>query len=187
MPLTTYTAGEVLTAASLNANFSFAASNPPGGFALISATTIGTAVSSVTVSSAFSATYDAYKIIITGGTGSVVDESLTLKLGSAATGYYQMNTGTNYNSVAALGGGSNLTRWTRSGAIIANCLSFNVDLINPFLSSRTYMTGVEIFAGTARLTAGYQTDTTSFTAFEIAPNSGTITGGTIRVYGYANS
>jgi 3-deoxy-D-arabino-heptulosonate 7-phosphate (DAHP) synthase len=28
MPLTTYTAGEVLTAASLNANFTFAAANP---------------------------------------------------------------------------------------------------------------------------------------------------------------
>ena len=53
MPLTTYTAGEVLTAASLNANFSFAAAS---GLTLISTTTIGTTVSSVTVSNAFSAT-----------------------------------------------------------------------------------------------------------------------------------
>jgi hypothetical protein len=70
MPLTTYTAGEVLTAASLNDNFTFAAANPPGGLTLISTTTIGTTVSSITVSGAFSATYDNYKIVVSGGTGS---------------------------------------------------------------------------------------------------------------------
>jgi hypothetical protein len=37
MPLTTYTPGEVLTAASLNDNFTFA-DNPPGGLELISTT-----------------------------------------------------------------------------------------------------------------------------------------------------
>ena len=30
-------------------------------------------------------------------------------------------------------------------------------------------------------------DTTQYTAFTIAPNTGTLTGGTIRVYGYSNS
>jgi hypothetical protein len=43
---------------------------PASGFALIGTTTIGSAVSSVTISSVFSATYEAYKVIITGGTGS---------------------------------------------------------------------------------------------------------------------
>jgi hypothetical protein len=47
MPLTTYTAGEVLTASSLNANFSFAAG--AGSLTLVKAQTIGSAVASVTV------------------------------------------------------------------------------------------------------------------------------------------
>lgn len=58
-----------------------------GGLALITAQTIGSAVSSVTVASAFSATYDAYKIVVTGGAGST-NQALTLTLGSASTGYY---------------------------------------------------------------------------------------------------
>ena len=68
MPLTTYTAGEVLTAASLNANFSFVASS--GGLVLVKTQTIGTTVSSVEVTGAFSSTYDNYKIIVSGGAGS---------------------------------------------------------------------------------------------------------------------
>jgi hypothetical protein len=40
MPLTTYTAGEVLTAASLNDNFTFAAANPPCGSSLLAQQTV---------------------------------------------------------------------------------------------------------------------------------------------------
>ena len=53
---------------------------------LISSTTIGTTVSSVTVSSAFSSTYDAYKIVLTGGVGSASDSAIALKLGSTKIG-----------------------------------------------------------------------------------------------------
>jgi hypothetical protein len=64
--------------------------NPVGvapGLVLISTTTIGTTVASVTVSGAFSATYDNYKIIVSGGVGST-NITLRLKLGSTTTGYY---------------------------------------------------------------------------------------------------
>ena len=40
MALTTYTAGEVLTAASLNDNFTFAAANPLGGLIAIVPTSV---------------------------------------------------------------------------------------------------------------------------------------------------
>jgi len=33
---------------------------------------------------------------------------------------------------------------------------------------------------------GYVNNTTQYTAFTISPSSGTLTGGTIRVYGYRN-
>jgi hypothetical protein len=49
MPLTTYTNGEVLTAASLNANFTFAAANPPGKIVQVLSTTLTTTFSSATL------------------------------------------------------------------------------------------------------------------------------------------
>jgi hypothetical protein len=49
------------------------------GLNLITAQTIGSAVGSVAVSNVFSATYDAYKIVVSGGVGSV-DDKLGLQL-----------------------------------------------------------------------------------------------------------
>ena len=46
MPLTTYTAGEVLTAASLNANFTFAAANPVSKIVQVVSTNLPTTFSS---------------------------------------------------------------------------------------------------------------------------------------------
>ena len=63
MPLTTYTAGEVLTAASLNANLVFAAANPVGGLSLISKTSF-TTTATWTLDNIFTTTYDNYRIDI---------------------------------------------------------------------------------------------------------------------------
>jgi hypothetical protein len=183
MPLTTYTAGEVLTAASLNANFSFAAAS---GLTLISTTTIGTTVSSVTVSNAFSATYDTYKITISGGAAST-SNALRLTLGATATGYaYQLNGGA-YSNTPATVGASAQASWAFTGSGNTTSLSFNVNLLNPFLTEQTFMQGANIGATEAYAVEGFLNDTTSYTAFTITPSTGTITGGTIRVYGYANS
>jgi len=186
MPLTTYTAGEVLTAASLNANLSFAASSPASGLTLISTTTIGTTVSSVTVSSAFSATYDNYLITISGGAAST-SSALKLTLGATATGYaYQLNGGA-YSNTPATVGASAQSSWAFTGSGNTTSLSFNVNLSNPFLTEQTYMQGANIGSTEAYAVEGFLNDTTSYTAFTITPSTGTITGGTIRVYGYANS
>jgi hypothetical protein len=50
MPLTTYTAGEVLTAASLNANFTFAAANPTSKIAQVLSTTLSSTFTSSSTS-----------------------------------------------------------------------------------------------------------------------------------------
>jgi len=154
---------------------------------LISATTIGNAVSSVTVSSAFSATYDNYKIIISGGVGSG-NGNLGLQLGSTTTAYYHNLAYGGYG-----GGGivqltvNNGSSFSRAGGLTTDFLSFNVDISNPFLSKYTYMQNNYIYSDSAGFGAGYQASTTSFTAFTITPSTGTLTGGTIRVYGYQNS
>ena len=56
------------------------------GLTLISATTIGTSVSTVTVSSAFSSTYDNYFITVNGGT-STANGNITIQLGATTSGY----------------------------------------------------------------------------------------------------
>jgi hypothetical protein len=50
MPLTTYTAGQVLTAASLNANFTFAAANPTSKIAQVVSTFLPTTFSTTSTS-----------------------------------------------------------------------------------------------------------------------------------------
>ena len=188
MPLTTYTAGEVLTAASLNANLSFAASSPASGLTLISTTTIGTTVSTVTVSSAFSATYDNYKIIVNGGLAST-NTYLKMTLGATTTGYY-------YGEIYKVYGGALNSDTLANGAFWfagpakPNGLISNMDIQNPFLSARTSYemnSGSPLTTGEVSFVGGFLDNATSYTAFTLAPNSGTITGGTIRVYGYANS
>ena len=190
MPLTTYTAGEVLTAASLNANLSFAASSPAGGLTLISATTIGTAVTSVTVTGAFSATYDNYLITVNGGVASTL-LYLNLVLGATATGYYAFDIYGVYTSNTVTGfATANGTRWA-TGVGTANNLDMQVILKNPFLAKTTGIISDNAIHATSgdntSVMRGFLNDTTSYTAFTIGRNTGTLTGGTIRVYGFANS
>jgi hypothetical protein len=155
---------------------------------LISATTIGTTVSSVTVSSAFSSTYDNYQITISGGIASTT-VNLGLQLGSTTTGYYAgypgVNVGTNASSNNS---NNNASSFTLAGMGSANGLHANIFLLSPNLAKNTMFQSLwgnfnDVFA----VGSGWMNNTTQFTAFTITPSSGTLTGGTIRVYGYANS
>jgi hypothetical protein len=150
------------------------------------AVTIGSAVSSVTVNGAFSATYDAYKIIITGVSSSSADY-ITLKLGNIATGYYQTRIAFTYAGIADYGFDNNTVRWTvcaRGDA--TNGISGSFDLLNPFLTKYKFLHGGVAVPTAAGTVNGVLQSTTSVTDFTMAPPSGTITGGTIRIYGYNN-
>lgn len=180
------TTGQVLTKASgTDLDFSFT-TPAAGALALISTTTIGSAVSTVTVSSAFSATYDNYRVTVTGGTCSSSNQFLSLQLGSTTTGYYLQNLGQAYD-----GSGLNSTL-ANNGALFNIGIThtdgnfMSVDLFGPNLAKRTFITNAVAQNSSARAGAGYQSSTTAFTAFTIAPGSGTLTGGEIRVYGYSN-
>jgi len=184
MPLTTYTPGQVLDAASLNANLVFAAAT---GVTLVSATTIGTTVSSVTVSSAFSSTYDNYLIMVAGGVASV-STSIRMTLGATATGYYS---GGIYNTFASATvtaqSQSNAAFWS-VGSGTANSLSSNIILFSPNLAKATLFDASNVAVltnGDTTRIGGFLDNTTSYTAFTLTATSGTFTGGTIYVYGYA--
>ena len=79
MTYPTFNSGDVLTAAEMNAV----------GLWLVKTQTIGTAVSSVTVTGAFSTDYDAYQIVVTGGTFNTTLVWGVFQFSSAhTTGYY---------------------------------------------------------------------------------------------------
>lgn len=158
------------------------------GLQLIKTQTIGSVVSSVTVSDVFSSTYDNYRIIISGGVASTTP-NLNMILGSTTTGYYYGSVYSTFSSSAQNGeAGSNQTSWLRVAAGSSNGLNGVIDVFSPFATSRTaahWVTSHQYAAGLVSRGSGFLDNSTSYTAFTITPNSGTLTGGTISVYGYA--
>jgi hypothetical protein len=180
------TNGQVLTADS-SASTGLAWATVASGLTLIKTQTIGTGVASVAVADAFSATYDTYKITISGGVGSDANNNFNAILTGSTSGYNYAMITTGYNSTVTGFGASAASSWTFWGGIDTTSISLNVDLTNPFLAKNTHFQTFATRTGLSGSVAGIHTVASSFTGFTLSPALGTITGGTIRVYGYANS
>lgn len=154
------------------------------GLQLVKKQTIGTAVSSVTVTNAFSSVYDAYKIVISGGSNSVVNDELQFKLGASATGYYGGFIGTVFSTGSVNNSAVNNASSFAAGVGTGSGLSMNVDVNGPFLSSWTFFQGSRLYTTIANFMGGVHQVASSYTDFTIT-TTGTMTGGTIYVYGYA--
>lgn len=177
MTFPVFASGDVLRAADMNAVGSW----------LVKTQTIGSAVSSVTVTDAFSAQYENYIVTVSGGAASTSNYG-NLTLGATSTGYYVLGYFGAYN-VASLNAYS-----VNNGASFSECCIGSTSDIegwfyigSPNLAKPTH---VRIFnAGsitTGNYTSFYQgflNNTTQYTAFTITVTTGTFTGGTIRVYG----
>jgi hypothetical protein len=160
-----------------------------GALTLISTTTIGTTVASVTVSSAFSATYDNYLINLNLETASAASE-IYMTLGATATGYYgnviyqAPNSGT-VNGLAQNNVNSMLVSYysTDGG-------NSEIYVANPNKAKKTVVlsngSGFATAANTTSRANYHVANTTAYTAFTLTPGAGTLTGGEIRVYGYQN-
>lgn len=162
-----------------------------GGLTLIKTQTIGTGVSSVTVTGAFSSTYENYRVIVTefatSGTGNVL--RLRFAVGSTYSGtqlrYVNTSATTNNqaftNDPAFYLGYSNTTK-----------NNLVVDIFAPNLASQTsisaqqsgWSTGVGVYSS---VTTATDSNAAAHTDFVLDSNTGTWTGGTVYVYGYANS
>jgi len=175
-----FSSGAVLTAAQMNSV----------GLWLVKTQTIGSAVASVAVTDAFSADYDNYKIVVTGGVASSTFASLNLTFGATVTGYHR----TGFNMVApstALNGFAdvNVANITAAGTGTTSSLLMNADIYSPYLAKPTGVksdTQRQLPNGAAFWMQGFLDNTTSYTGFTLTVSSGTITGGTIRVYGVRN-
>jgi hypothetical protein len=156
------------------------------GLQLIKKETIGSAVSSVVVTGAFSATYENYRIVISGGAVTGAGGILTLALGASVTGYYNtLVYGNTWATPTATGASTNNgAAWNYAGFADANQMHFNCDISSPFLTKYSFMTGSYISDANAGAVQGVHKVATSYTGFTVAIAGGTMTGGTIYVYGY---
>jgi hypothetical protein len=171
-----FTSGQILTAAQMNA----------AGLWLVKSQTIGSAVSSQAVTDAFTTDFDSYKIVISGGVASTT-ALLSCQLGATTTGYYFAHNFYTYAGSTGASAGNNTTSFSRVGLGTTSILTGNFDLINPFTAKNTIINYSYVDArtnGEAGAGGGFLNDTTSYTGFTLAISSGTMTGGTIRVYGY---
>lgn len=167
----------------------------PPGLQLVKTQTIGTAVSSVTVTDAFSTDFTNYKILYVGGTGTT-GAGLGLQLGPSSvsgynSGYYRAISAARYtDGAAATGYDNNATQWANVGNTTNGTIGLSIELYGPQAAVRTGMSYVSLsyitndYGGCG---SGFHNSTNQFTDFTVTPASGTITGGTIRVYGYRNS
>jgi hypothetical protein len=174
MTFPSFSAGEVLRAQDMNAV----------GTWLVKSQAVGSGVSSVVVTDAFSASYDNYLIQWTGGTQSV-DTNLTLKLGAAGTNYYGALIHGSFfggSPANAAQNGGTAFQWAGGGTSTSAMLSCM--LFEPFAARPTHLQAFIRYSTVYGNNVGYQGDSTSFTAFTLAPASGTMTGGTIRIYGF---
>ncbi len=153
-----------------------------GGLVLISSTTVGTAVSSVTVNNAFSATYKNYRVIYSGGAASGSGE-FNLTLGGITSGYSTSLIYASGSSPLAASQNS-VSSWFWAGTTDGAFAESTFEITNPFETKRkSYISSLKL--NTARgMSMGFCASTTSATAFTLTPTTGTITGGTIEVYGY---
>ena len=182
MPVPDFSPGEVFTAAAADAI----------GLWLVKTQTIGTAVTTQNVTSCFSATYDNYLIIISGVTCSATGGTLNYKLLSGTTpttsGFY----GNTYYIVTGATGA--LTNAPFSNTSYGEFLSATTSSLNygrmeiqaPFAAQYTRSQAFGADNNYVRWNSMVHQSNTSYDGIQILPNSGTMTGGTIRVYGYRN-
>jgi hypothetical protein len=182
--------GTVLTADSAEATGLKWATPGASGLTLIKTQTIGSAVSSVQVTSAFSSTYDSYKIVITGGVASTPNQ-LKIKLGATTTGYYLFQVYGGYTAATVAGSNyNNQAEWGGVGAGSTQSLDLEMTLKNPNAAKNTHYSAQaaqSLTTGNTFFSTGFLDNTTQYTDFTVLTSTGTITGGTIRVYGYQNS
>jgi hypothetical protein len=177
-----FTSGAVLTAAQMNAV----------GLWLVKTQTVGTAVSSVAVTGAFSADYDNYLVLLSGGTMSATAD-IGIQLGASTTGYFGFMCYGVVTSGTVQGAPRNNTAvmsWQGGCTGAGQAAQLRSEILGPFKAAYTGFpagnyraVGVDPQYGTM---VGEHRVATSYTGFTLLPSSGTMTGGTIRIYGYRN-
>lgn len=159
------------------------------GLVLISSTTIGSGVTSVAVSNVFSSTYTNYKIIVSGGAASATSDGSFYLGGDNVSGYYNAFVYNGWPSTGATGAASSNTgNSSTTFAYSANGYNCDITIFQPNVAARTswvYMSSTMATTGNRWAGGGFINNATQYTGMTFQTQSGhTLTGGTIKVYGF---
>ena len=182
MAFPTFTSGDVLTATDMNAV----------GLWLVKTQSVGTGVSTVEVTNAFSSTYRNYYVTWTGGTLNAAD-NIAVYMGNAtlASGYYGARVAANPSGTSLLAGDNNANSWNNAAAGHTAGATCEFWFFNPNIADETFFRSTFWKINTADPIfgdyTGFLNNTTQYTSFTLDPGDATtMSGGTIRVYGYRN-
>ena len=180
MAIKTFTTGEVLTAADTNTYLA------NSGLVFIKSQALsGT---STTVTGAFSAAYDNYKIMLSGGSTLSTTSNINMKMGTTATNiYYSTRIKNSPNNATVNGNGQDATtEWGYAGQGTTTYANLNIELFAPFLAKYTRFSGTYLLdlgsSSEFGYTQGHIADTVSYTSFTLG--AGATFSGTVYVYGY---
>jgi hypothetical protein len=158
----------------------------PPGLQLIKSQTVGTAVSSVTVSDVFSSEFDNYRVVIGDMDASTDGNFIYLRFGSTATSYYGSLQYGRYGSTNGYYYTNNGTQATIGLTDSNDTCNISFDVFSPNLAARSSLHGQSFGYDYSTSYAFMVATVTQYTSFDVIPQSGTLTGGIIRVYGYRN-
>jgi hypothetical protein len=112
-----------------------------------------------------------------------VDTAIGLQVGTATTGYYGVFSYTTWGSGTAQAvTDNNNSKWTYAGGRGQMAAT----ILSPNLARQTVIQSNSTYSSTAGAFTGVEGSSTQHTQLVVLPVSGTLTGGTIRVYGYRN-
>jgi hypothetical protein len=81
---------------------------------------------------------------------------------------------------------NNGTGWPYVAMSLNSGLSGGFDVYQPFIAGKTSFGGFSNRGDISGFVSGYHNVSTAYDGFSLTINAGTMTGGTIRVYGYRN-
>jgi len=158
------------------------------GLVLVKETTIGTSVSSVTVSDCFNSTFQNYRVVVNVLSASTA-LGIRVRVNNSTTNYFSAKSGFRYNGGTFSGTVNNDATYMDLGSAGSSAGgSMTFDVIRPYVTQKTLFTGTGCYAltntGGAVWFSGFHNSTLSVTSLTFLTSTGTLTGGTIRVYGY---
>jgi hypothetical protein len=185
----TFTAGQVLTAAQMTTL------QQNSGLVFVKGVTQVTSVASINVTSCFSATFDAYRVVISSltptsnsnstfiyckllstTTPSITDYNYAIPRVDLANGAVSATYGRNATTGVVVGAGN-----------ASDTTGASFDVLNPFSARYTNFNGLSInndAAGYAGAGSGMHAVLASYNGFQISASTGNISNAAIMVYGY---
>lgn len=185
MTFPVFASGDVLNAAEMNAV----------GLWLVKAQTISVASATQDITACFSSDYSNYRVEIDGlTTSAIIGLQMQLLVGTTptATGYYWSGLEVTTAGAVTGSGGANVTGGTLQIIGFTTPSGATMEVWAPNKATRTSYTSGGVDMRTAgvspyRAATGFQDSNTQFTGFRLLTGGATtITGGTVRVYGYRN-